>query len=506
MNPTLSLLLPLLMGQPALGPGCGPGCAPGMPMNGMPMNGMPMMPMMRQQACPPVGPPAPVLAMKALLPDGVTINPLPGLGNSKAYSSGSTFGFRPGYSYPLQIQIPGKELALYPVLEIRGSIVPRTGMKFMEIAAPLLITKADIAKVQAGGYVVKVIYLEDPTKAIPTAAKPDEPIELTSDHSEAALDEAMANGRIVALLRIGDRIPDADDLARLTVQGAILLPGEQKLGPPSAPAMLPCFPVPLYDPLLGPKISKEECFVNGGDGGDRLGVGPYGRVGGLDPTDVVAEYSLNGMKKTATSNVVCICSPRFIVRKAEKAPIGLIVHTGPGIARQTTGRNVFLQRTIVENLIARDKTLTLVGKDRPSAAVAIIGLASFGSLSKPQGFATITGVLITATVVEPDEITNFPNELTLTKTVDPPGPVEQGSIITITIRYSNYTPKTVTDLVISDSLSGRLEYIPGSAAADRPSNVTTSANDAGSAIVRFDLPGNIPPGTTGIVQFKAKVR
>jgi uncharacterized repeat protein (TIGR01451 family) len=96
--------------------------------------------------------------------------------------------------------------------------------------------------------------------------------------------------------------------------------------------------------------------------------------------------------------------------------------------------------------------------------------------------------------------------LILTKSVDPPGTVEQGSVVTITIRYANYTRKPVNDLVISDSLSGRLEYVPGSAAADRPSSVTTSANEAGSLIVRFDLPGTIQPGTSGIVQFKAKVR
>lgn len=497
MNPTLSLLLPLMLGQPLPGPGCGPaGCGPTMPGMSMRAAGQP---------CPPMGPPAPVLAMKVLLPEGATINPLPGVRGSASYASGSTFGFRPGYSYPLRIDL-GKDQTIYPVLEVRGSIVPRPGMKYMEIAAPLLITKDDIAKVLVGGYVVKVIYLEDPTKAVPISATPEQPIELTSESSEYALDEAMANGRIVALLRIGDRVPDAEDLARLAVQGAILLPGETKLGPPSAPPMMPCSPVPLFDPLLGPKQSKEECFVNGGDGGNRLGIGPLGRVGGLDPTDVVAEYTLNGLRKTSTSNIVCICSPRFVVRKAEKAPAGFVVNSGAGISVQVVGHNVFSQRSFAENLIAREKTLTFVGKDRPSAAIALTGLASYGSLSKPQGFAMAQGLRVVAAVSEPDEITNFPNELVLTKSVDPAGPVPQGTVVTISIRYANYTRKAVNDLVISDSLSGRLEYVPGSAAADRPSNVTTVPNDAGSVVIRFDLPGAIQPATTGIVQFKAKVR
>jgi uncharacterized repeat protein (TIGR01451 family) len=78
--------------------------------------------------------------------------------------------------------------------------------------------------------------------------------------------------------------------------------------------------------------------------------------------------------------------------------------------------------------------------------------------------------------------------------------------VTFTIRYRNGTFHSVSDLLLSDSLSGRLEYVPGSAAADRPSNVTTTENEAGSVIIRFEIPGPIPPGQTGVVKFRARVR
>jgi hypothetical protein len=55
-------------------------------------------------------------------------------------------------------------------------------------------------------------------------------------------------------------------------------------------------------------------------------------------------------------------------------------------------------------------------------------------------------------------------------------------------------------------LSGRLEYLPGSAETDRPANFTTADNEAGSVIVRWDLPGVLLPGQAGMVRFKAKVR
>ena len=63
-----------------------------------------------------------------------------------------------------------------------------------------------------------------------------------------------------------------------------------------------------------------------------------------------------------------------------------------------------------------------------------------------------------------------------------------------------------SDVVISDSLSARLEYITGSAQTDRPANFTAAENEVGSVIVRWDLPGSLLPGQSGTIKFKAKVR
>ena len=46
----------------------------------------------------------------------------------------------------------------------------------------------------------------------------------------------------------------------------------------------------------------------------------------------------------------------------------------------------------------------------------------------------------------------------------------------------------------------------GSAETDRPGNFTTATNEAGSVVVRWDLPGTLLPGQAGMVRFKAKVR
>ena len=78
--------------------------------------------------------------------------------------------------------------------------------------------------------------------------------------------------------------------------------------------------------------------------------------------------------------------------------------------------------------------------------------------------------------------------------------------MTFTIRYLNTGNRPISEVVVSDSLSGRLEYVAGSNQSDRAANFSASANEAGSMIVRWELPGAILPGQGGVVKFKAKAR
>ena len=95
----------------------------------------------------------------------------------------------------------------------------------------------------------------------------------------------------------------------------------------------------------------------------------------------------------------------------------------------------------------------------------------------------------------------------IAKSVDPASPYQSGDVVTITLKYSNNTRQEITDLVLSDVLSPRLEYVPGTAAAaNHISTVTTSESDAGSTTIRFDIPGPIRPGDSGYVVFKVKIR
>jgi uncharacterized repeat protein (TIGR01451 family) len=83
---------------------------------------------------------------------------------------------------------------------------------------------------------------------------------------------------------------------------------------------------------------------------------------------------------------------------------------------------------------------------------------------------------------------------------------EIGDEVTFTIKYSNQGGRPMTDIAVSDSLAGRLEYIPNSAQADRDAVFTLQPNEAGSSILRWEISGKLQPGQHGIVRFKARVR
>jgi len=501
MNPSLLLMLSMVAGNPPTMP-----VPPNLPAN-YPTCGPNGGPRLPGQPCPPYGPPAPVLAVRFLAPEGVMVQYLPGSGNT--FATPSTVGMRPGYRYVAALgNLPGRNAneMVYPVVEVFGSLVPRAGMNVMEYAAPVALNRMDIDRALAGTMVTKYIYLEDPTKAVPIEAKPDQPLEfsdLTERDAEAA---AKNNGRLVAIVRVGDRSPDADLYASFNLPGTMLLPGSNALGIPKVGPCLPFYGVPLFDAVIGYKPTPEECLTDGGDKGPRLGIGPAGRLGGLNPTDVSLEFTANRKRRVATSNEVCICAPRFVIRKVEAGPSGLQMAVALDAAVQTAPIRTASMNLLAGATLNRIKPLGLESRMRPAITFVVNGLMIFEGVTRPYGISTIAGVQQSIGVIEPDEITSNPDQFVVHKSVEPVGPVKSGDIVTFTLNYRNSTVHPATDIILSDSLSGRLEYVPGSAQSDRPANVTTLDNEAGSVVLRFEIPGPIPPGKTGVVKFRAKVR
>jgi uncharacterized repeat protein (TIGR01451 family) len=454
--------------------------------------------------------PAPLVAAKFLTPKGVRVTAYPATSFSRMYDTPTVMGLRPGYVYRFELSnLPYRPgVSIYPEVEVRGTLVPRPGMKYMDYPIPLTFSGVDIEKVLKGEVLTKVIYLEDPDKALPTEVGRDTPVEMPDATESDAIKAAIAGGRLMAIVRVGNLKPTAEQLRPFAIDGTILLPGEKYLKTPIMPPCLPIGLCPMYDPILGPKGPKEECFTDGGDKEDPLGIGIDGKLGGLNPTDVGVEYTIGGRRKVTTSNIVCICSPRFMIRRSELVPGGFDFQQRPLANIGAVGPGFILDRRAAMVGIAIDRPVGLLGTVRPSAYVGKVGVSFYLGSNRPLVVGQVEGVKVEGALVEPEQLTAYPTlcPLTVTKSVDPPGPKEPGEVVTITIKFANTGSKALDDLVVSDSLSARLEYIPGSAQSDRPSNFSTVENEVGSVIVRWDLPGTLLPGQSGVVKFKAKVR
>lgn len=519
---------------------------------------------------PPARGPATLLFVRFVSPAGMRVTFYQGLAAPRSYPAPAAVGLRPGYVYRVKLSdIPGfPGETLYPSVEVRGMLQLPPHTLSSAYPAPVVLSEDDIRKALAGSLVTKVIYLEHPDKAPPTFAPPDLPIESDVPPGRDPLQEARDLGRPMLIVRLGEREFGASELGALSVPGTILFPGEKTLPPAPHGPWLPWACVPVYDPFQGPKPPEEECLHDGGDVGLPAGIDRDGRLGGLDPTDTVAEYTdVRGRRRVAISNRVCVCVPRFAVLRTETPPAGFDLTVALGGAQGVLAQERI--RTNVPMLEADQykQLAALRGRARPSATVNQQGLLLLSELrvlraeemlqgpaqllgtqevlrltevqrvqlmkqlelakgfSQVQTTATAAGTLGTAVVgrvegigviageLETRELTVCCNEaprppekpLVLFKWADATS-AQVGDVITFYLKFSNHGGQPINDVAVSDSLTGRLEYIPGSAKSNRDAVFTTQPNEAGSLILRWEVTGRLLPGQSGVVSFQARVR
>ena len=462
----------------------------------------------------PAQPPAPpqlspLLYIKVIGPVGMKVKFHPGTSGERAFDAPAIVGVRPGYVYRLELTLPQMpKVKLYPSLEVRGAL-QTTLAQAQRHPVPIQFLEDEIRRVdQSGSMIGKVHYLEDPAQASPIASKPDEPLIIDVGNDVDPLQEARSKGRPMVVVRLGEKEPDRDELVRFAVPNTILFPREQRLPLPPVPPQVPWLYLPIYDPIAGARRSDEECLPDGGDTGLKIGIAPDGELGGFNPSDTAVVYSAkDGRRKVAISNRVCILAPRYVVARQEVVLSSGKLVLSPDVAR--SGR-----ATASAN--SKQTALANEGSTHLAGAISRLGVGSMQSRVKLHGFENVRGVRVIGTVAglkvvgqvsEPDEITAYPlNEpLSLFKWADPKE-AEIGDTVTFYLRYHNHTKHPVENLIISDSLTARLEYIAGSARSDREAGLTVQPNEAGSLILRWEISGKIPPGEKGIVAFQAKIR
>ncbi len=81
-----------------------------------------------------------------------------------------------------------------------------------------------------------------------------------------------------------------------------------------------------------------------------------------------------------------------------------------------------------------------------------------------------------------------------------------GEPVDFTIRFDNIGTQVLGNIVILDSLTPRLEYVPGSAQSSLEAGFSVQPNEGDSLVLRWEIDKPIQPGDGGIVRFRCVVR
>jgi uncharacterized repeat protein (TIGR01451 family) len=463
-----------------------------------------------EASCPPAMP-APFTFVKIWAPEGSKTTWHPQTPLAVATSEGERVGLRPGYTYRFELANVGSHsnATIWPSIEVRGALVPRPNMNVADHPIPIILSEFDIDRILEGRLLTKVYYLEYPDQSVGGATELGVPFELTSASEVDAIKEARARGRVMIIVRAGERLWTREELVHENVPGAIWVPSKMRAIPaPMAPPCISFAGVPLFDPILGQNSLTGECLHDGGDRNLNLGIGYGNKLYGLDPSDTSLEYNTPSGKKVTTSNRVCICVPRYAVQRVEAGAIVQYSLSGPRI-----GVRAELQRSLVHRMPSGDvlsiaQPINATGGVRPSGLITERGPVTNELLvGRPVIVAKVNGTNVASQVRATENLTVYPDcGIILTKRVDPPNPKALGEIVTFYLSYRNPGAVLMTNLVVSDNLTGRLEYIDGSAKSDRAATFTATANEVGSVVLRWAIDGKLLPGQKGVVSFQARIR
>lgn len=528
-----------------------------------------------QTCCPTVAPlphtgSSPLLYVRFTGPQGLQTSFYQGRAKPRTFPAPVVVGMRPGYAYRVQLSnLPDRPaLSLYPTVEVHGSLKMPPKCGTAAFPATVHLTSADLEAAVVGTMITKVIYLEDPDRADPTATRDGEILEYDVPRDRDIYQQARERGRVMLVVHLGERIATPEELAQINVPGTILMPGEKVIGPPACP---PCFQglrPGFYDPWHGPRPFVEECLHDGGDRLAPVGFDLQGGLGGVDPEDTVAEFrDSKGKRQITVSNRVCLCVPRFIALRKEcpwarsegvvgprdgvivkhdvtlterKPPLTVNKVEEPlrfeGRQRPSINLNVTQPKefSVVKILLAQHlnqspieysttkKAIELTEKQKAEVIKQVDLVKEFSQVVKVEGYEQILHTAVMARIKGADVIkaTVAVRDLTVCCCETPPLPDKPlvlvkcadrscavpGEEVTFTLRYTNVGARPMSDVALVDSLSGRLEYVAGSAESDRDAVFTAQANEAGSQLLRWEVSGTLQPGQSGRVRFKAKVR
>jgi uncharacterized repeat protein (TIGR01451 family) len=303
-------------------------------------------------------------------------------------------------------------------------------------------------------------------------------------------------------------------------------------------------------------LGAGECICNGGDLPPPVLVSPSWQIYGLNTTDAVAHYdSLDGCTLVEPSNRVCIYAPRFgavrvvsriaageQVLAAQRAvqPLKPVRHDDVQIANANTqnqqprGDRLGL---LPEEFLARQHeglTMTQVPlralQDAllPYENLSIIRIGVMDNSEKARLKQSVDAAIVWSNVQAPQVLlNNLPAQavigeeraqlvyevhsdvhcpkLRIVKVASTPM-ANPGDTVDFTLRFDNIGDQPLGNIVIVDSLATRLEYVPDSSQASVEAQFSSSPNEDGSLVLRWEITKALMPGEGGIVKFQTRVR
>jgi uncharacterized repeat protein (TIGR01451 family) len=320
----------------------------------------------------------------------------------------------------------------------------------------------------------------------------------------------------------------------------------------------PCPPVacvaqPAAVPVVGP------CLVcDGGDhGAPAVPVARFG-LKNLTAGDTVARYRADDRfgadeVHVTASNCACVYAPRFgsvrqVTQPHEEAkpvgPRGLALDTGtearvdlqpvcrtaqwiapeaarkaqPGVAlEERLGPLAVDQGGMPHESDGRERPAERVRDDQPERTALTEGPRTVTGFDVPLVWTCARSVNVMlgrqqAEVVAADRGTatlrlESPGraELTLCKRAGT-DTARVGEEIDFMIYLHNSGDRPLTDIVLVDTLPGRLELVPDSAAANQPAEFGTETGDDGAVVLKWRFNHTFRPGEGGFVRFRTLVR
>lgn len=122
-------------------------------------------------------------------------------------------GLLVGHVYRLKVtNIPFREgQEVFPSIEIINRLYPPKGSP-AKFPVPIELTREELEMALRGQYVVRVIYLEAPRSALPLYDPPEHQRYFDAAPGRDPLEVADSLGRPMAILRIGSRVPEMDQV------------------------------------------------------------------------------------------------------------------------------------------------------------------------------------------------------------------------------------------------------------------------------------------------------